>query len=81
MYFVIGLEPPNRFSFKVRDEDFDEMSTRVGFIPAPYMARAKWVSTEMPNKIKLTDGEKYIRQSYELVKAKLTKKQRDSLGI
>ena len=80
MFFVINLEPPHTFSFKVSDEDFSEMSTRVGFIPAPYMARHKWVYAEQPDKVKVRDGEKYIKESYELVKAKLPKKVRESLG-
>lgn len=80
MFFVVNLEPPHTFSFKVSDEDFEEMSTRDGFIPAPYMARHKWVYAEAPSKVKQKDGEKYIKESYELVKAKLTKKLRDSLG-
>ena len=50
------------------------MSTREGFIPAPYLARAKWVYAETPSRVKQKEGEKYIRGSYELIKAKLTKK-------
>ena len=79
MFFVISLTAPHTFSFKVSDEDFDEMSTREGFIPAPYLARAKWVYAEQPSKVKQKEGEKYIKASYELIKAKLTKKLRDSL--
>ena len=81
MFFVISLEPPHTFSFKVSDEDFEELSTRDGFIPAPYMARHKWVYAEKPSKVKQKEGEKFIKESYELVKAKLTKKLRDSLGV
>jgi len=81
MFFVIGLEPPHRFSFKVADEDFEEMSSSDGFIPAPYMARAKWVSAENPSRVKQKDGERFIRESYELIKAKLTKKARSELGL
>ena len=80
MFFVIHLEPPHTFSFKVSDEDFEEVSAREGFIPAPYMARHKWVYAEQPTKVKPKDVEKYIKESYELVKAKLSKKLRDSLG-
>jgi predicted DNA-binding protein (MmcQ/YjbR family) len=80
MFFVISLTSPHTFSFKVSDEDFDEMSTREGFIPAPYLARAKWVYAEQPSKVKIKEGEKYIKGSYELIKAKLTKKMRESLG-
>jgi predicted DNA-binding protein (MmcQ/YjbR family) len=81
MFFVISLEAPHTFSFKVDDEDFDELSTQEGFIPAPYLARAKWVYAETPSRVKQKDGEKFILGSYELIKAKLTKKLRDSLGI
>lgn len=81
MFLVIGLEPPHRFSFKVPDEEFEERSTREGFMPAPYMARAKWVSTESPSRLKKKESEQFIRQSYELVKAKLTKKVKADLGL
>jgi len=81
MFVVIDLEPPNRFSFKVPDEEFEELSTREGFMPAPYMARAKWVSTESPSHLKKKEGEQFMRQSYELVKAKLTKKAKAELGL
>lgn len=81
MFCVASLEPPFRCSFKVRDEEFEEMSNWDGFMPAPYMARAKWVSVTKPEKLHKQDWEKYIRQSYELVKMKLTKKVRAELGI
>ena len=79
MFFVISLTEPHTFSFKVSDEDFEEMSTRDGFIPAPYMAKHKWVYAEKPTKVKVKEGEKFIKNSYELVKAKLSKKLRESL--
>ncbi len=44
MFCVASLEPPFRCSFKVRDEEFEELANQDGFIPAPYMARNKWVS-------------------------------------
>ncbi len=43
MFCVTSLEPPFTFSFKVKDEEFEEICRRDGFKPAPYMARAKWV--------------------------------------
>jgi predicted DNA-binding protein (MmcQ/YjbR family) len=81
MFCVIGLEPPHRFSFKVTDEEFEEVSTRDGFIPAPYMARNKWVSIEYPDRVKQKDWEYFVRQSYELIKANLTRKARVALGV
>jgi predicted DNA-binding protein (MmcQ/YjbR family) len=54
---------------------------RDGFVPAPYMARAKWVLVTKPSKLNKKEWEQNIRRSYELVKVKLTKKQREQLGI
>jgi predicted DNA-binding protein (MmcQ/YjbR family) len=51
MFCAAGLEPPLRFSFKVGDEEFEEISVRDGFKPAPYLARAKWVLLTQPSKL------------------------------
>ncbi len=37
---------PNVTSFKCDDETFAELCERDGMIPAPYLARAKWVALE-----------------------------------
>ena len=37
---------PNVTSFKCDDETFAELCERDGVIPAPYMARTKWVALE-----------------------------------
>jgi len=50
-------------------------------MPAPYMARAKWVLVNDASKLSRKEWETYIKQSYELVKAKLTKKLRKDLNI
>ena len=81
MFCVSGLELPLKCSFKVPDEEFEELSMQDGFLPAPYMARAKWVLVTKPSKLNKKEWEQNIRRSYELVKVKLTKKQREQLGI
>jgi predicted DNA-binding protein (MmcQ/YjbR family) len=67
-------------SFKVEDERFLELTDRAHVIPAPYMARAHWVSLlpscEMPNE----ERRALIRRSYELVRGRLTKKQQRELA-
>ncbi len=80
MFCVAGLETPLKFSFKIKDDDFEEISNSEGFMPAPYMARAKWVLVTQA-KLNKKACEQYVGQSYELVKAKLTKKVRTELGI
>jgi len=79
MYCVTGLNPPLSVAFKVSDEDFEELSQTDGFMPAPYMARAKWVLVTKPERLSKKEWETYIRSSYELIKAKLPKKTRENL--
>lgn len=81
MFCIASLDPPFRCSFKVKDEEYEELSIREGFMPAPYMARAKWVLVTNPAQLARKEWEGYIHQSYNLVKAKLTKKLRQELGI
>jgi predicted DNA-binding protein (MmcQ/YjbR family) len=80
MFCVVGLEQsPTTASFKVRDEEFEEMCNRPGFKPAPYVAKYKWVWMEDINKIKKTEWKHFARQSYELVKEKLSAKLKKQL--
>ncbi|HVG14316.1 MAG TPA: MmcQ/YjbR family DNA-binding protein [Chitinophagaceae bacterium] len=82
MFFVIGLDQsPTTASFKVTEEEFEEMCNRPGFKPAPYLARHKWVWIEDINILKKGDWEKFTRQSYELVKSKLSPKLKKELGL
>ncbi|MGX7668318.1 MmcQ/YjbR family DNA-binding protein [Flavobacterium pedocola] len=75
MFCVAGLnQSPTSASFKVLDEEFDELSTRKGFIPAPYVARYKWVLVEDINTLSAKEWQHYVTQSYNLVKAKLPAK-------
>src|SRR5882672_5041910 len=76
MFCVVGLDQsPTTASFKVKDEEFEEMCNRPGFKPAPYVAKYKWVFIEDINKMKKTEWKEYLKQSYELVKNKLSLKQ------
>jgi predicted DNA-binding protein (MmcQ/YjbR family) len=81
MFCIANLDLPSKCSFKVRDEQFDEVSCKPGFAPAPYLARAKWVQITNPSLLHKEEWEFYIRQSYDLVKAKLTKRVRADLGL
>ena len=77
MYAVVGLEPGDHWlSFKCTLEDFGELAERPGIIPAPYMARAHWVSLETADALSRAEIKRLLRQAYELVFAKLPKKAR-----
>lgn len=82
MFLVAGLdEQPTSASFKASDEDFDEICQRDGFVPAPYLAKNKWVKIDDINRLSKKEWETFAKQSYDLIKSKLTKKLQQELGI
>ncbi len=48
---------------------------------APYFAKRKWISIADHSPLEREEVEHYVRRSYELVAAGLTKKLRGELGI
>jgi predicted DNA-binding protein (MmcQ/YjbR family) len=82
MFCVAGLDQsPTTASFKVTDEEFDDMSSREGFKPAPYVAKYKWVWMDDLSRMNKKEWQHYVTQSYELVKAKLSPKVKREAGI
>jgi len=80
MYAVAALEPGDHWlSFKCSQEDFDNLIERPGIKPAPYMARAQWISLETEDALSPTQIKKLIRQAYDIVFARLPKKTQASL--
>lgn len=67
-------------SFKVDAERFLELTDRHGIIPAPYMARAHWVSVLPSSGMPREELEALLRESYAQVRAKLPKKVQRELG-
>lgn len=69
-----------RLSFKVADERFLELTDLPGMIPAPYLARARWVSVTEPSRFTTAELQALILDAYALIRAKLTKKRQAELG-
>lgn len=67
-------EVPISASFKVANDDFEELCNIEGFTPAPYLARYNWVLLDDINRLSERDWKQYIRQSYELIYSKLPAK-------
>jgi len=61
-------------SFKCDDEAFAELCERESIIPAPYMARARWVALERWDALDDREFKPLIERAYALVKQKLPKK-------
>jgi predicted DNA-binding protein (MmcQ/YjbR family) len=70
---------PVWLSFKCSPENFAELTERAGIIPAPYLARAQWIALETKDALPPDELTRLIRDSYDLVVAKLPKKTRESL--
>jgi predicted DNA-binding protein (MmcQ/YjbR family) len=80
MFAAMAAENPDAVSFKVDDDRFLELTDRPGIIPAPYLARAKWVYIEDLKSISDAEAAELLKRSYELVFAKLTKKMQREIG-
>ena len=65
---------PNVMSFKCDDERFSELCERDGIIPAPYMARAKWVALERWDTLEDRELRPLVEQAYVLIRQKLPRK-------
>ena len=80
IFAVTVLEPaPVWLSFKCSPENFAELTERAGIIPAPYLARAKWVALETKDALPDQELTQLLRQSYDHVFAKLAKRTRESV--
>jgi predicted DNA-binding protein (MmcQ/YjbR family) len=80
MFAVVPLEPgPRWLAFKCTDEEFAELVERPGIIPAPYLARAHWVSLENEAVVSPAEIQRLLRQARDLVFAKLPKKTQSQL--
>ncbi|HUI43001.1 MAG TPA: MmcQ/YjbR family DNA-binding protein [Terriglobia bacterium] len=81
MYAVAPTEPaPVCLSFKCSDETFAELVERDGVIPAPYLARAKWVALENEGALPAPEIKRLLSHAYEVVFAKLPKRTQAALG-
>jgi len=84
MFCVLNLEPQrgdkSLVAFKATPEEFEQLIERAGVIPAPYMARNKWVSLEQYGTLPWRELQERVAKSYELVKATLPKKLQATLG-
>ncbi len=80
MFCVMCTDPAQSegVSFKVDPDRFLELTDQEGINPSPYLARYHWVRIARPDVLPgpiLTD---LLTASYQLVRAKLPKKLRDS---
>ncbi len=80
MFAVTPLEPaPVCLSFKTSPGNFAELTERPNIIPAPYLVRAQWVALQTRDALPAEELARLLRDSYDMVFAKLPKKTRDAV--
>ncbi len=82
MFVISALNPEaeNMLSLKSDPEAFDELIEREGIVPAPYMARNKWIAVQKHCRIRQAELKELISTSYRLVFGKLPKKTRNAIS-
>ncbi len=75
MFAVLSTLGPDRgrLSFRVEPERFVELSQRSGMAPAPYAGNPFWIRVVKPEAFTSAELAAFVRRSYELVRASLSK--------
>lgn len=83
MFAVLGSGEPegNAVSFKCADDSFAILTQLPGIVPAPYLARAKWVALERFDALAAEELRAYLRRAYDIVAARLPRAARRALGL
>ena len=83
MFCLIAPESHSigRISFKSAPEHYDALSRSPGFRPAPYLARAKWVSVDDPGALTDAEMKAYVSRAHAVIAAALPKKKQRELGL
>jgi predicted DNA-binding protein (MmcQ/YjbR family) len=80
MFAIVPLEAgSNWVSFKCDAEELPDLLERPGVVPAPYLARAGWAALQSEDALPRAEVKRLLRQSYDLILARLPKRARAAL--
>lgn len=79
MFALLDLHGSGNLAFKVDDELFLGYCDRPGVRPAPYLARAHWISLTPPYQASAEELQQLLRRSHQLVVQRLPKIRRVGL--
>ncbi len=71
---------PGALSFKTGDDSFAILTEEKDIVPAPYLARAKWVQLTRLDALDAKTLKGYLARAHAIVAGGLTKKKRAELG-
>lgn len=78
--FFVDRGKGRTMSFKCDPERFLELTDVPGIIPAPYLARARWVQVKDAKALSDADARVLVARSHALIAAKLTRRERESMA-
>ena len=84
IFAIHGLGADNlvpRISFKCSDMAFELLPELEDIIPAPYLARAKWVAAGPGAPLTADELVAYLTEAHRLIAMRLTGKQKDKYGL
>jgi predicted DNA-binding protein (MmcQ/YjbR family) len=83
MFAVLNLDEDQKavLSFAAGPERYAELLETEGVFPAPYLARAHWVSLRHWGVLRSSELEEQLKHAHDLVYNKLPKKTRDVLAM
>lgn len=73
MFALLDLHGSGNLAFKVDDDLFLGYCDRPGMRPAPYLARAHWISLSSPYQASTAELQQLLRRSHQLVVKRLPK--------
>jgi len=76
-----GAGRHDKISFKCSDLTYSILCEQPGIIPAPYLARSKWVQIQNREAMNGHDIKAYIKAAHEIITGKLTKAKRKELNL
>lgn len=81
MFAMFDVGESDLVRFKVAEGLFPILTREAGISPAPYLARQSWIRLEHTRVLPREEIQDLLRESHELVAAKLTRRLRRELGI
>ena len=70
-----------KIGFKCSDFSYMVLIEQEDIVPAPYLARAKWVQLQSPAAMPDDEIKTYITEAHRIIAAKLTKSRQRELGL
>jgi predicted DNA-binding protein (MmcQ/YjbR family) len=81
MFLIASLEPSKHaLSIKVSAEAFEQLQEIDGIVPAPYLARAKWLALRELSLLRDNELCDLIRTAHTLVFQRLPRSRREALA-